>query len=183
MSRRRTLAFGLAALGALSATAAGALALRRHPLDGRLGGPVDSFDRAQANRIESSSQRRIYLTPDGRLLLDLAAGERVRQVTLGRDRAVNDTWEPDPRDWTLETARRLAHAYLPRDARFEVSEPFVFRDRESGTRERFRSAALAAVFSAEVYAAVSAPGPPGTCVTTYYRTSAGGVAFLLVGLS
>ena len=74
-------------------------------------------------------------------------------------------------------------AYLPRDARFEATEPFVFRNRESGTRERHHSAALAAVFSTETYAAVSAPGPAGACVITYYRTSAGGVAFLLVGLA
>ena len=144
--------------------AAGALALRPHPLEGRLGGHVATFDRAHTNRIESSAQRRIYLTREGRLLLDLAADGRVRQITLGRDRAVNDTWEPDPNDWSLATAQRLARAYLPRDARFEASEPFVFRDRESGTRERYRSPALG-----------------GECVITYYRTSAGAVAFLLVG--
>lgn len=181
MNRRRVIAYALGALGAVSATAA--LVLRPGPLHGRLGGHVEAFDRAYANRIESSAQRRIYLTAEGRLLLDLTPDRRVRQLTLGRDRAVNDTWEPDPRDWTLEAAQRLARAYLPRDARFEVSEPFVFRERESGLRERYRSAALASVFSAETYAAFAAPGPPGTCVITYYRTSAGGVAFLLVGLA
>jgi hypothetical protein len=183
VNRRRSLALGFGALGALSATAAAVTALRRDPLAGRLGGAVEAFDRAHANRVESSAQRRIYVTPAGRLLLDLTPDGRVRQLTLGRDRAVNDTWEPDSGDWTFETAQRLARAYLPRDARFERSEPFVFRDRESGTRERFRSAALAAIFPEEVYAAFSALGPPGACVITYYRTSGGGVAFLLVGLS
>ena len=153
------------------------------PLDTRLGGAVATFDRALPNRVESSAQRRIYLTPEGRLLLDLTPQGRVRQLTLGRDRAVNDTWEPDTRDWTLDHAQRLARPYLPRDARLERSEPFVFRDRESGTRELYFSAALAGVFPSEVYAAFAAPGPPGACVITYYRTSAGGVAFLLVGLS
>ena len=171
MIRRRALAFGFGALGALAAAGAAVTTLRRDPLDGRLGGHVAAFDRAHASRIESSAQRRIYFTPHGRLLLDLTADGIVHQLTLGRDRAVNDTWEPDPNDWSLATARRLARGYLPRDARFEVSEPFVFRERESGTRELYRSAAMARVFSAE------------TCVITYYRTSAGGVAFLLVGLS
>ena len=165
MSRRRALAVSLGLLGALSAAAAGALALRRDPLDGRLGGSAAAFDRALPQRVESSTQRRIYLTPEGRLLLDLTSDGRVRQITLGRDRSVNDTWEPDPNDWSFATAQRLARAYLPRDARFEASEPFVFRERESGTRERYRSPAL------------------GECFITYYRTSAGGVAFLLVGLS
>jgi hypothetical protein len=184
LTRRRVAAGALAALGALSAATATYLGLRSAPpLEGRLGGAVEPFDRAHTNRVESSAQRRIYLVPEGRLLLDLTPDARVRQVTLGRDRAVNDTWEPDPRDWSLETAQRLGHAYLPRDARFESSEPFVFRERESGTRERFRSAALAGVFPPETYAAFSAPGPAGACVVTYYRTSAGGVAFLLVGLS
>jgi hypothetical protein len=183
VTRRRTLAIVFGGVGALAATAAAVTALRRDPLEGRLGGHVSAFDRAYANRIESSAQRRIYLTPQGRLLLDLTSEERVRQLTLGRDRTANDTWEPDPNDWSLGTAQRLARALLPRDAGFETTEPFVFRDRESGTRERYRSAALAAVFSAQTYAAFSAPGPAGTCVITYYRTSAGGVAFLLVGLS
>jgi hypothetical protein len=135
-----------------------------------------------ANRVESSAQRRIFLTAEGRLLLDLTPDGRVRQLTLGRDRAVNDTWEPDPRDWSLEVAQRLARPYLPRDARFQRSEPFLFRERESGTRDLYVSAALAAVFSPETYAAFSAVGPPGRCAITYYRTRDGGVAFLLVGL-
>ncbi len=184
MRRRRAAAYALGALGAVSAAAAGFVARRQEPpLEARLGGHVEAFDRRYAHRLESSALRRIYVVSEARLLLDLTADARVRQLTLGRDRAVNDTWEPDPLDWTLDVAQRLARDYLPRDARFETSEPFVFRDRESGTRERYRSVALAGVFSAETYTAFGAPGPPGACVITYYRTSAGGVAFLLVGLS
>ena len=164
MNRRHVAAF---------AVGAGVLALRTRPapLDGRLGGPVDAFDRSLPNRVESSSLRRIYLVPAGRLLLDLTADARVRQLTLGRDRSVNDTWEPDPADWTLAAAQSLARPDLPRDARFERSEPFVFRERESGARELYVSPALAPVF------------PPGRPVITYYQTRTGGVAFLLVGTS
>jgi hypothetical protein len=35
---------------------------------------------------------------------------------------------------------------------------------------------------AAVYAEHGASGPPGLCAITYYQTSAGGVALLLVGL-
>jgi len=175
----------LAAAGAFSALGAGVLAVRQalsNPLDGRLGGHVAPFDRVLPTRVESSGQRRIFLIPEGRLLLDLTAGGRVRQITLGRDRSVNETWEPDPRDWTIDVARGLAARYVPRDARLLRSEPFVFLDREAGTRDVYRSQSLSTLFSADDYAAFAAAGPPGTCAATYYRTTTAGVAFLLVGL-
>ena len=186
MRRRRALAYLLGGSGLAAGGAAAFFALRPQPsappLEGRLGGHVVDFDRTLSNRVESSSLRRIYLTPAGRLLLDLTADGRVRQLTLGRDRAVNDTWEPDPGDWTVEHAQRLARPYLPRDARFERAEPFFFRDRESGTRDLYASAALSQVISPETYTAFAAAGPPGRCAITYYRTRDGRVAFLLVGL-
>lgn len=184
--RRRVVAYAVGGLGLAAGSAAALLALRPQPsgppLESRLGGHAADFDRTLSNRVESSPLRRIYITPAGRLLLDLTADGRVRQLTVGRDRAVNDTWEPDPDDWTLEAAQRLARPYLPRDARFERAEPFYFRERESGTRDLYASAALAQVISPETYAAFAAAGPPGRCAITYYRTRDGRVAFLLVGL-
>jgi len=157
---------------------------RATSLDVRLGGPVASFDRRYggAGKIESGPFRRIYAVPEGRLLLDLARDARVRQVTLGRDRAVNDTRQPDPADWPLDHAKLLARPYLPPDAAFVRAEPFIFRGESAGTRDVYRSAALAALFSAEIYAEHGAAGPPGLCAVTYYQTTAGGVAFFLVGL-
>ena len=153
-------------------------------LDGRLGGHVSTFDRrhAGAGQVETSPFRRIFSVPDGRLLLDLARNQHVRQVTVGRDRSVNDTRQPDPGDWSLDRAKALARAYLPPDATLLHSEPFVFRGENAGLRDVFRSAALASVFPAEIYAEHGATGPPGLCSVTYYQTTAAGVAFLLVGL-
>jgi hypothetical protein len=61
-------------------------------------------------------------------------------------------------------------------------EPFIFRGQVAGERELYQSASIAALFPAAVYAQHGALGPPGYCAITYYQTSAGGVAFLLVGL-
>jgi hypothetical protein len=185
-ARRRAAALALAVVG-LTALALAIWLWRRaasDPLDGRLGGPVSTFDRRYggAGQIESGPFRRIYAVPDGRLLLDLARSERVRQLTLGRDRAVNDTRQPDPGDWPLERAKTLARPLLPADAAFVRTEPFVFRAENAGTRDVYRSVALAAVFPADVYAELGALGPPGVLAVTYYQTTAGGVAFFLVGL-
>jgi len=153
-------------------------------LDGRLGGHVSTFDRRYGGvgQIEGGAFRRIYAVTEGRLLLDLARNQQVRQLTFGRDRAVNDTRQPDPGDWTLERAQALARPFLPADAAFVRTEPFVFRGENAGTRDVYRSAALATVFSPEMYAEHGAAGPPGLLAVTYYQTTDGGVALFLVGL-
>ncbi|HEU5316084.1 MAG TPA: hypothetical protein VFX49_08250 [Chloroflexota bacterium] len=188
MTRTRPLAAALAAVGLLALAAAFWVWWRdagppAAALDHHLGGPVVAFDsRYSASRIESGPFRRIYALPEARLLLDLTRTERVRQVTLGRDRAVNDTRQPDPADWSLDRARALAHPFLPPDATRVRTEPFLFRDERAGDREIYRSPALARVFPPDVYAEHGALGPPGLCAVTYYQTTAGGVALILVGL-
>lgn len=188
MTRTRAAASALTAIGLIAlATALWLWWREAHPpaaaLDLRVGGPVVSFDaRYGGARIESAPFRRIYAIPEGRLLLDLTRTERVRQVTLGRDRAVNDTRQPDSADWSLDRARALARPFLPPDATRVRTEPFLFRDERAGEREVYRSPALARVFPADVYAEHSALGPPGLCAVTYYQTTAGGVALILVGL-
>jgi hypothetical protein len=186
---RRPVAAALAVVGAAALVGAAFLWWRdsRAPtlsLDLRVGGHVAAFDSRYrgAGQVETSPFRRIYAIPEGRLLLDLTRTERVRQVTLGRDRAVNDTRQPDPTDWSLDRARALAHPFLPPDATLVRREPFLFRDAPAGEREVYRSAALGRIFPPDVYAEHGALGPSGICAVTYYQTTAGGVALILVGL-
>lgn len=193
--RRRAAARALAALALFAGLAAAGLpplheSVTARPLaardeaavTGRVGGGVAALDLQFPRGEPAGPLRRILDVPDGRMLLDLTATGRVRQVTLGRERAINDTWEPDPGDWSLAQARALARPWLPRDARPERSETFLFRDRPGGTRDIFRSDALARLIPLEVYAQHGAVGPAGICAVTYYQNTAGGVAFLLVGL-
>ena len=187
MSPRRrvpAIAFSVAGLAFILLAVWLSRAAHSPSLDARLGGTAASFDRrfGASGQIETGPLRRLYSVPEGRLLLDLARDSRVRQVTLGRDRAVNDTRQPDPADWPLDHSQRLAQPYLPPDATFVRSEPFLFRGETAGTRELYRSAALGAVFTAQIYAEHGAAGPPGLCAVTYYQTTTGGVAFFLVGL-
>ncbi|CAA9214183.1 MAG: hypothetical protein AVDCRST_MAG77-102 [uncultured Chloroflexi bacterium] len=192
MTRRAVAAAALVALGCVATALA--LVFARQPsaaavtqaLAGRVGGPVADADTrlvtAGMIQVETSPFRRIYLAGDERVHLDLTATSRIRQVTLGRERAVNDTFTPDPADWTLDEARERAGAWLPRDAARQRREPFVFRDAPAGVRDLFRSPALATVISATQYVEHGATGPPGLCAITYYQTSAGGVVLVLIGL-
>lgn len=168
-------------------------------LAGRLGGHVDSFDSvyrlagaaargAGPIGLETDPYRRVYAMPDAagspgaRVVAEVLAAGRVRQLTIGRERAVQETWQGAPDDWTLEQAQRVAGRWLPSDATFVRREPFGFQDRIAGTRDVYFSASLAKVATAADYAAMRASGPPGTCSTAYYQTGDGGVAFVLVGL-
>jgi hypothetical protein len=183
----RLVATALAVVGTASLLAAAVLwwrDSRSRDLDGRVGGAVATFDArfGGAGQVETGPFRRIYAVPEGRLLLDLTRTERVRQVTLGRDRAVNDTLQPDPADWSIDRARALARPFLPPDATLVRREPFLFRDAPAGEREVYRSPSLARVFPSEIYAEHNTLGPPGICAVTYYQTTSGRVALVLVGL-
>jgi hypothetical protein len=155
-------------------------------LNGRAGSRIEEVEsrlRAQnATQIETGPLRRIYQMAEMRVLLDVTPEGRVRQITLGHARGANETWEPDLVDWPLDAARTLSRSWLPLDATAIRTEPFVFRDTPAGSRDVYRSASLATVFPAPVYAAYNAAGPAGICAVTYYQTTSGGVAFFLVGL-
>lgn len=161
---------------------------RRDALAGRLGGHVGALEERlyreerRARQVDVAAHRRHIEVSFGHVLVDIAADARVRQVTIGRDRRVAETWQADPNDWPLEQARALASAWLPRDAAHRRSEPFVFRSVEAGVRDVYESAALRAVFSEAEYVRYGASGPPGWCTITYYLTESGGVAFALIGL-
>jgi hypothetical protein len=198
IARRQAAAAALATFAGVAAALAAAIVHRPTPvtpaqaaqaLSGRVGGPVaDAEARLAAagmTQAETGPFRRIYLSAgpgDERVHLDLTAAGRVRQVTLGRERAVDETFTPDAADWTLDRARGRATAWLPRDAAHLRREPFVFRDAPAGSRDVYRSPALAAVISAAQYLEHDAAGPPGMCAITYYQTTAGGVALILIGL-
>ena len=186
---RRRSALGLLLLGSAAAgaalflTRAGNRSPERH-LEGRLGGKVEVFDAHFVPALggQTGLLRRIYTVGDGRLLVDLTAAGRVRQLTVGRERSTNELWQPDPGDESLEQARRQAAAWLPGDATHRHSEPFAFREQPGGMRDIYVSAALGALLPADVYAQHNASGPPGLCAVTYYQTTTGGVAFYLVGI-
>ena len=175
---------GSAAAGAaLFLTRAGNQPPERH-LEGRLGGKVEAFDArfVPAPGGQTGALRRIFAMGNGRLLVDITATGRVRQLTVGRERSTNDLWQPDPGDEPLAQARRQAAAWLPGDVAFRQSEPFAFQEQPGGMRDIYVSAALGVLLPAEVYAQHNASGPPGLCAVTYYQTTTGGVAFYLVGI-
>ena len=155
----------------------------------RLGARVETFDArytpaggAAPAASASAPYRRVYEIDEGRLVAEVLPDGRVRQLTIGRVRGVEDTWEPEPGDWSLAQARQIAVRWLPADARPVRSEPFSFRDQVGGVRDLYTSAVLAKVFSAADYAAMHTAGLPGSCSAAFYQTSDGGVAFVLVGL-
>ncbi len=161
-------------------------------LDGRLGDTVASFDRryllaglgveSHVSHVAGSAYRRVYTIPEGRVVAEVLPDGRIRQLTIGRTRQVQQTWEPEEGDWSLPEARQVAARWLPTDAVAIGSEPFIFQERAGGIRDLYHSNALAKVFDAADYRRAAAMGPPGRCAVTYYQTSEGGVAFALVGL-
>jgi hypothetical protein len=158
-------------------------------LQGRLGGHVSSFDRlyrpaglaGPAVGAAPAPYRRVYDAVEGRLVLEVLADGQVRQITFGRERPVPDVWEPAPDDWSLAQARELARRWLPPDAALLRAEPFFFQGRAAGLREVYHSQALAPAAGLQGAAAAGVAGA-GNCAATYYQTSAGGVAFVLIGL-
>jgi hypothetical protein len=114
---------------------------------------------------------------------DVLPGGRVRQLTVSRLRSAQDTFEPEPGDWSLAQAQAIARQWLPADAALEGTGTFEFQEREAGVRETFFSRALAGVLTASDYAAARVAGPPGTCIVSYYQTRSGNVAFLLIGIA
>jgi hypothetical protein len=190
VARRAAVVALLGAAGG-AACARPAATIGRAPLQGRLGGAVSAIARrvgasdASETALPPTSTglfRRVYETARARISVEALTDGRVRQITIGRERAVAETWEPDPADWTLAAARALAAEWLPADAVLLRSEPFAFRGTPAGTRDVYRSPSLAGVLASTDYAAASALGPPGMCAATYYQTTSGGVAFILVGL-
>lgn len=158
-------------------------------LDGRLGDTVASFDQRYLlaglgveSYVAGSAYRRVYAIPEGRVVAEVLPDGRIRQLTIGRIRQVQQTWEPEEGDWSLPEARQVATRWLPADAVAIGSEPFTFQERAGGIRDLYHSNALAKAFDAADYRQAAALGPPGRCAVTYYQTSEGGVAFALVGL-
>ena len=159
-------------------------------LQGALGDTVRAFDQryalagAPASGPEATERpyRRVYGVLEGRVVAEVLPDGRIRQLTVGRDRNAQDAWQPADSDWSLEQARAIARRWLPADAGTLRSEPFSFQERPAGTRDVYRSAALGGVFGPADYAEMRASGPPGIFAATYYQTTAGGVAFILIGL-
>lgn len=196
MTRRRHAA--AAGLFVLGCTTAGLAIVRlrgsdpisegamRQALDGRVGGYVQAAEArltaARMEPLETAPARRIFVQRDERVHLDLTAAGLVRQVTLGRERSVNDTFTPAADDWTIDQAGERARSWLPRDAAPLRREPFVFRDAPAGSRYVFDSRALAAAIPLATYVEHGALGPSGRCAITYYQTTTGGVALVLIGL-
>ncbi|HEV2122602.1 MAG TPA: hypothetical protein VGW38_07490 [Chloroflexota bacterium] len=150
----------------------------------RLGAPVALFDGLLATQSQVQDVgplRRQYDRTDSRLLLDVTASGRVRQITIGRERNAPETWVPDPGDWTVTQAERLARTWLPPDASFQRSEPFSFRDRIAGRVEIYACPSLRTVFTPDEAASLGARSPGDTCAVTYYQTETGGVASALIG--
>ncbi len=169
--------------------AAGTGVIASSALQGRLGGHVSSFDQhympaglaGPAVSAAPAPYRRVYDAPGGRLVAEVLPDGQVRQITFGRERPVLDVWEPAEGDWSLAEARELARRWLPPDAALLRAEPFFFQGRAAGQREIYHSQALAPAGGLPGTTAAGAGGV-GNCAATYYQTSAGGVAFILVGL-
>ena len=164
------------------------------PLSGRLGGDVGTFDaryrRASGQDLSSSGApgrlyRVSYDVAEGRAIAEVQPDGRVRQITVSRPRTVQDTWEPEPGDWTLSQAQVIAQRWLPADAAHRGTGTFTFQEREAGLRETYSSASLARAFRAAGDSGAAADAPrgfaDGVCFVSYYQTRAGGVAFVLIG--
>jgi hypothetical protein len=192
----------LAFWGAMASFGPGGVAALRHRLSagsgrgsvppalaGRLGDTVASFDRRYLlagigveSHAAGDAYRRVYMIPEGRVVAEVLPDGRIRQLTIGRLRHVQQTWEPEAGDWSLQEARQIAVRWLPADAVVIGSEPFPFQGSTGGVRDLYQSNALARMFDEADYRRAAAMGPPGRCTVTYYQTSEGGVAFALVGL-
>lgn len=193
MDRRTQLAFVLSVSGLLCLAVAIAMVVTAPNTNPgatnspalRLGDPVALFDRllvphSQAHDV--GPRRRLYDLPDSRLFLDLTASGRVRQITIGRERNAPETWMPDPDDWSIAQAERLARAWLPPDATLKRTEPFSFREKSAGKIEVYACPSLRSVFAPHEAASLGARSPGDMCAVTYYQTENGGIAFVLVGL-
>lgn len=157
-------------------------------IEGRVGGPVTTWESrigGMATRAvgEGDTARLTWTASPGRIVADVLPSGRVRQASVGRDRHVARSTDPDPGDWTLEEAQELARAWLPHDVEETGVDAFIVGTREAGPREHFASRALARSVTVAEYRGARADGPPGACLAQYYLTDAGKVAFLLVGLA
>src|SRR5581483_6867964 len=126
----------LAFWGAMASFGPGGVAALRHRLSagsgrgsvppalaGRLGDTVASFDRRYLlagigveSHAAGDAYRRVYMIPEGRVVAEVLPDGRIRQLTIGRLRHVQQTWEPEAGDWSLQEARQIAVRWLPADA-------------------------------------------------------------------
>ncbi len=200
MERRRVVtAAGLLLLvvsGAVAARSAWALHRARDEtpaaLAGRLGGNIRTFD-SRYSRVSGENAaptadrlyRVTYQVAEGRAIAEVQTDGRVRQLTLSRVRVAQDTWEPEPGDWTVAEAQKIARRWLPGDATLGSSGTFAFQEREAGLRETYASETLAESFRGGSPSGATGDQQrsfaDGTCIVSYYQTRTGDVAFLLIG--